>query len=236
MRKYLERMYAGAGEEFRALLKEDLDRGGKRFIITANPEILVMSEKDRLIEEMLLNGDCCIVPDGIAVVKACTMLNVPVTERITGVDTAWWLLEELNSRCGSLYLLGATEQVIGLMEKKIGSDYPNIRLMGRTDGYVSDKDAVFDEIAELKPDVCMVALGVPAQEKLIYKHLSRFEKGIFIGVGGSFDVISGAKERAPEFFIRRNLEWLYRIMKEPKRIKRFYDNNVRFLLKIRKYR
>ena len=164
------------------------------------------------------------------------MLNVPVTERITGVDTAWWLLDELNSRSGSLYLLGATEQVIGLMEKKIGSDYPNIRLMGRTDGYVDDKDAVFDEIAELKPDVCMVALGVPAQEKLIYKHLSRFEKGIFIGVGGSFDVISGAKERAPEFFIRRNLEWLYRIMKEPKRIKRFYDNNVRFLLKIRKYR
>lgn len=236
MRRYLEKIYNGSGAEFCSLLKDVLDQGGKKFVITVNPEILVMSEKDTLVGEMLLDGGCCLTPDGIAVIKGCRMLSIPVTERITGVDTAWWLLNELNRRGGSLYLFGATEQVIGLMEKKIASEYPDIRLLGCTDGYVSDKDRVFDKIAELKPDVCMVALGVPAQEKLIYKHLNRFEKGIFIGVGGSFDVISGTKERAPEFFIRHNLEWLYRIMKEPKRIKRFYDNNVRFLLKIRKYR
>ena len=80
----------------------------------------------------------------------------------------------------------------------------------------------------------MVALGIPTQEKLIYKHLADFEKGIFIGVGGSFDVLSGTKQRAPEFFIKHNLEWFYRIMKEPSRIKRFYNNNIKFILKLKK--
>ena len=72
------------------------------------------------------------------------------------------------------------------------------------------------------------------QEKLIYKHLNSFKKGIFVGVGGSFDVISGTKKRAPKLFIKLNLEWLYRIVTEPKRLKRFYNNNIKFILKIRK--
>jgi len=93
---------------------------------------------------------------------------------------------------------------------------------------------VFEEIASLKPDVCLVALGIPVQEKLIYKHLDKFEKGIFVGVGGSFDVISGTKKRAPEFFIKCNLEWLYRIAKEPKRLKRFYNSNVKFIFAVKK--
>ena len=75
---------------------------------------------------------------------------------------------------------------------------------------------------------------IPAQEKLIYQHLKDFNKGIFVGVGGSFDVLSGTKQRAPQFFIKYNLEWLYRIAKEPKRIKRFYNNNVKFILKLKK--
>ena len=115
-------------------------------------------------------------------------------------------------------------------------EYPNLRILGYTDGYVQDKDAVFDEIVQLKPDAVLVALGIPAQEILIHKHYDRFEKGIFVGVGGSFDVLSGTKKRAPEIFIKLNLEWLYRIAKEPKRFKRFYDSNVKFIGKIRKMR
>ena len=97
------------------------------------------------------------------------------------------------------------------------------------DGYVEDKDAVFEKIVEASPDVCLVALGIPEQEKLIAKHIGKVQKGIYMGVGGTFDVMSGKKRRAPKLFIKLNLEWLYRLMKEPRRIKRFWNNNVKFV-------
>ena len=97
-----------------------------------------------------------------------------------------------------------------------------------------DDDEVFAEIAALQPDLVLVALGIPRQELAIHDHLAQFQKGIFIGVGGSFDVLSGSKKRAPTLFIKFNLEWLYRILKEPKRLKRFYDSNIRFLGMVKK--
>ena len=90
------------------------------------------------------------------------------------------------------------------------------------------------QITELDPDLVFVALGAPQQELLIHKYFRSDRKGIYIGVGGSFDVLSGKKQRAPSFFIRHNLEWLYRITKEPKRIKRFWNSNVKFLFELRK--
>ena len=120
------------------------------------------------------------------------------------------------------------------MENVIKEKYPNLKIAGMTNGYVEDKDAVFKKIKKAKPDICLVALGIPAQEKLIYKHLDEFDKGIFVGVGGSLDVLSGTKKRAPKLFIKLNLEWLYRIAKEPKRLKRFWDNNVKFIFEVKK--
>lgn len=99
---------------------------------------------------------------------------------------------------------------------------------------MSDKDDIFTKIAEMKPDIVLVALGIPAQELLIEKHYEKFEKGIFMGIGGAFDVLSGMKNRAPKFFVNHNLEWLYRICKEPKRFKRFYQSNVQYLRIIKK--
>lgn len=90
------------------------------------------------------------------------------------------------------------------------------------------------KIIELNPDICLVALGIPEQEILISKYIENAKKGIYIGVGGSLDVLSGTKKRAPEIFIKLNLEWLYRIIKEPKRIKRFWNNNIKFLIEVRK--
>ena len=78
----------------------------------------------------------------------------------------------------------------------------------------------------------MIALGIPLQEKLIYNHINDIKKGIMIGVGGSFDVLSGSKKRAPRIFIKFNLEWLYRIASEPKRLIRFIKHNIRFLIVI----
>ena len=135
-----------------------------------------------------------------------------------------------------VYLFGAKPEVIKDLVKVIREKYPNLNIAGTDNGYVNDKDAVFEKMKKLQPDIILVALGIPVQEKLIYKHLKDFKKGIFVGVGGSFDVISGHKKRAPQIFINLKLEWLYRIITEPQRLKRFYESNVKFIFKIRRYR
>lgn len=236
MKEYLKQVYDKSEKEYFKLLIKWLKNNEKKFIITANPETLTMAETDKEISKMLLDENNSVVPDGIAIVKACKMLNVPVTERIAGVDIADYLLKIANEQKKSLYLFGAKKEVVESLVNKINTDYPNINILGYSDGYVKDRDKVFKEIIKLKPDVCLVALGIPHQEKLIYKYLDKFDKGIFVGVGGSFDVLSGSKKRAPKFFIKTNTEWLYRIMCEPKRLKRFWNNNVKFMFKIRKLR
>ncbi len=234
MKKYLKIIYKKSEKEYFNLLKEYLENNEKKFIITANPETLTMAETDEEVSKMLLDKNNSVVPDGIAIVKACKMLDIPVTERIAGVDIAEYLLYEASQLKKKVYLFGSKQEVIDGMKNVIKKKYSGIKLVGATNGYIEDKDKEFENIKKAKPDVIMVALGIPYQEKLIYKHLKDFEKGIFIGVGGSFDVLSGTKKRAPKIFIKLNLEWLYRIMCEPKRLKRFWNNNVKFILKIKK--
>jgi len=116
----------------------------------------------------------------------------------------------------------------------IKKDYKNIKVIGSCDGYVDNYEIVKDEIVELKPDLTVVALGVPTQELFINDIYKRLHKGMFIGVGGSLDVLSGNKKRAPLFMRKTNLEWLYRIVTDPKRIRRFYNNNIKFVNDVRK--
>lgn len=234
MKEYLKQVYSKSQNEYFKLLSKFLKNNEKKFIITANPETLTMSETDKEISKMLLDRNNDVVPDGIAIVKACKMLNIPVRERIAGVDIAEYLLKEASILKKKVYLFGSKQEVIDGMKKVIEEKYSGIKLVGATNGYIEDKDKEFENIKIAKPDVVMVALGIPHQEKLIYKHLNEFDKGIFIGVGGSFDVLSGTKKRAPKIFIKTNTEWLYRIMCEPKRLKRFWNNNVKFMFKIRK--
>ncbi len=234
MKKYFEKLYKGSASDFHNQLKIDLENDNKRFIITANPEAFMHGTQNETVDRMLTDSEVTTVADGIGLVKGAKMLDIDITERVPGVEIAEKLMEYGNELKKSIFLFGAKQEVIDAMLKVIAEKYPNLSVAGSENGYVADKDAVFERIAELKPDIVLVALGMPTQELLIYKHLERFEKGIFVGVGGSFDVLSGTKQRAPEFFIKHNLEWFYRIAKEPKRIKRFYDNNVKFLFKIKK--
>jgi len=225
-------LYKKTKKDCYKLIERKLKNKEKTLIITANPETYMLSEKDMNVNDMLYDNNNLIVPDGIAIVKTANYLGYNIKERITGVDLAEHLLELANKNKYKVYLFGASEKVMEKLENIIEVKYPNIKLVGSTNGYVKDKDSVMEYIKTTKPDIVMLALGIPLQEKLIYKHFNDFKKGVFIGVGGSFDVLSGRKKRAPKIFIKLNLEWFYRIICEPKRISRFIKHNVRFLIKI----
>lgn len=236
MKDYFDRLYKKSKDSFLKELKSNLKNNKKEFIITANPETFMYGEKDSDINKMLLDKTVTVVPDGIGIVKAASIIGIKVAERIPGIDIAEKLLEYGNEYQKSIYLFGAKQEVLDKFNEKIKKDYPNLNVVGLQHGYEKNRDKVFEDIIKKKPDIVLVALGIPEQEKLIYKYLDKFSKGIFVGVGGSFDVLSGSKKRAPKLFIKTNTEWLYRIIKEPKRIKRFWNSNVKFLFKIRKYK
>jgi len=236
MKKYFNKLYMDGETEFYNEIETDLKDEKRKFIVTANPETFMIGERDPEMEKLLLDNDTTLVPDGIGIVKAAQMLHYSISERIAGIDIANKLLEYGHQQKKEVYLFGAKPEVIKDLVKVIREKYPNLNIAGTDNGYVNDKDAVFEKMKKLQPDIILVALGIPVQEKLIYKHLKDFNKGIFVGVGGSFDVISGHKKRAPQIFINLKLEWLYRIITEPQRLKRFYESNVKFIFKIRRYR
>ena len=232
MYNLFKKTYKGSKQDFFVKLEENLNSNKKMFIVTANPETFMNAKRDISYYKILKDKNTTIVADGIGIVKASKKFNLKIKERIPGIDMARELLILADKNKKTLYLFGANEEVILKTKKIICNEYPNIDVLGYSNGYVDDKDSVFKEIIKLSPDIILVGLGIPIQEQLIYKHINKFKKGIFIGVGGSFDVISGYKKRAPKLFINLNLEWLYRIVTEPKRLKRFFNNNIKFILYI----
>lgn len=234
MKIYFDHLYTETKVSCLSMLRQNLAEEKKTFVVTANPEAFMFGEQDSEMHQLLTDEAVTVVADGIGIVKSAGMLGVQVAERIPGVDLSQALMRYGHEMKKKIFLLGAKQEVLDAMCTVLRETYPDLIVAGAINGYVPDKDAAFDEIVKAQPDIILVALGIPAQEKLIYKHLSRCNKGIFVGVGGSLDVLSGTKARAPEFFIRHNLEWLYRIVKEPKRIKRFYNSHVKFVFRVRK--
>lgn len=236
MREYFQKIENEPSESFYKRVKKSIIEEKKMFIITANPETIMIAEKDKGFKEIILSKESTVVADGIGIIKGAKMLNIPLENRVLGVELAVKTLEYCNELGKSIYLFGAKEEVIQKMKEMLKEKYSKAKLVGYSNGYVKDKEKVFEDIKQKNPDVVLVALGIPEQEKLIAKYYNKFLKGIFIGVGGSFDVISGSKKRAPKLFLKLNLEWLYRIASEPKRLKRFVNSNVKYILKIRKER
>lgn len=235
MINYIKKTYKGNKASFFKVIENNLLNNNKMFIVTANPETFMKADAISEFDKALINPKTTIVPDGIGVVKAANYIGISeIKERITGVDISYKLLELANKHKKTVYLFGASKKVIELTVKSINKEYPDVKILGYSDGYIENKDDVFDEIKNLSPDIVLVALGVPKQELLIYKHYDGFLKGIFVGVGGTFDVISGTTKRAPEIVQKLNIEWLYRIAGDKERIKRFYNSNIKFVFKLRK--
>ena len=157
MRKYINRLYKKDFNSYCNMIKNDLKNNKKRFVVTVNPETLMMAKKDEEVRKLLTNKGVSLVPDGIVVVKTSKWLKMPVKERITGIELMQELLNIANINSYSIYLFGAKKEILSALVKKIKREYPNITILGATDGYVKNKDAIMKKIIKLKPDICLVA-------------------------------------------------------------------------------
>lgn len=228
LKDYFDKLYRGTQADFFRLADAALDRGERLFVVTANPEVMMTAQADSEMDAALCRDNCTIIADGIGVVKAAHSLGMKDVERIPGVELAEELLRRAGEGGKRVYLYGAKEEVVQELARRVREATPAVRLVGVQNGYGGDDEGVFADVLAQQPDLVLVALGVGRQEKLIARWLERFDKGVFVGVGGAFDVLSGMKERAPELFLKLNLEWLYRIAKEPQRLGRFARSNLRF--------
>ncbi|SEU09388.1 N-acetylglucosaminyldiphosphoundecaprenol N-acetyl-beta-D-mannosaminyltransferase [Salinibacillus kushneri] len=214
----------------------DLLYENKRFMVTANPEIVMRTREDKKYKRAIQTADY-IIPDGAGIIVASKIMGQPIKERIPGIEMMTHLIEYAEEKGLTCYFLGAKDGVVQKMIYNLKAQYPKIKIAGYNHGYISlDNQEVVNEIKSLRPDLVFVALGFPKQEKWIARHYHEFDKGLFMGVGGSFDIFGGEAKRAPEGWIKLNLEWFYRLLKQPfrwKRIIKVFEFLFRIIL--RKY-
>ncbi|OQB14588.1 MAG: putative N-acetylmannosaminyltransferase [Firmicutes bacterium ADurb.Bin193] len=184
--------------------------GGVHTVFTPNPEIIMLSQKDDELKRILNEADL-VLPDGIGVVIASRLVKNPLPERVAGYDFVCRLLD----MGFSFYLFGAKPGVADLAAERLRARGVNI--VGTHSGYFDDDTEIINDINAKKPDVLLVCLGAPKQEKWINRNKNRLDVKVCIGAGGTLDGLSGNVKRAPEIFIRLNLEWLYRAIIRPSR-------------------
>ncbi len=198
-----------------ALSKDSLTK-----VYTPNSEILLHAYKNEDYKDVLNRAEL-VTADGIGVVYASKILGFPLPERVSGFDLANELLRESAPLQKSVYLFGSKPGVAEAAAEKIVSLYPGIEIAGVADGYFdAEKEAkIIDDINEKAPDILFVCLGFPKQEFWIDAH-SDLNAKIAMGLGGSLDVFAGTVKRAPKFFQKFGIEWLYRLIKQPSRFMR----------------
>ncbi len=187
-------------------------------VFTPNSEIIMVAHKDAEFCKTLNSGDL-IVADGIGVVYASKILKAPLPERVAGFDLASKLIESVSDGSRSLYFFGGKPGVAELAIKNLTAQYPKLSVCGFSDGYfdTEKEKLIIEDIKTKKPDILLVCLGAPKQEKWIATHKDELGAKILLGVGGSLDVWAGTVERAPEKYQKAGLEWFYRLMKQPSR-------------------
>ncbi|WP_442602587.1 WecB/TagA/CpsF family glycosyltransferase [Paenibacillus sp. KN14-4R] len=202
-------------------LKHVIDSRTPHQVITANPIMLMEALNNPDYHNMMSKADL-IVPDGAGVVWAANHVGQPVQERVAGFDLVQELMRAGEVKRWKVYLVGATTEVIEAAAAKLQRDFPTIRIVGVRNGYFgSDEDAqVIADIRVQDPDILLVGRSAASQEPWIAQHKAELGVPVVIGVGGSFDVLSGKLKRAPKLFQKLRLEWFYRLLQEPWRYKR----------------
>ena len=196
------------------------NRDEKAYVVTPNPEIAWMARRDETLRNAL-NGASLVLPDGIGIIMVARILGTPLRcGRVPGIDFAAALLQEM-AQCGiSIFLLGAKPGIAERAALMLGEKYPGLKTAGEADGYFTDDDPIIERINAAQPDVLFVCLGAGKQEIWISENLKRLDVRLCAGLGGCIDVFAGNAKRAPVFFQKLGLEWLYRLFREPRRIKR----------------
>lgn len=189
------------------------------YACTPNPEIVMAAKGDAALRAAL-SGAELVLADGVGITKAAAMLGTPLKSRVPGIDFASNVISRLAERGGSVYLLGAKPLVAEAAAEKLTQTYPGIVIAGTNDGYFTDDAPVIEKINAASPDFLMVCLGSPKQELWMSANAGWLSCGLMAGLGGSLDVLAGNVQRAPETWRRLGLEWLYRVIKEPKRLGR----------------
>ncbi|WP_028543941.1 WecB/TagA/CpsF family glycosyltransferase [Paenibacillus taiwanensis] len=190
-------------------------------VITANP-IMVMAALENANFMKVMKQSDLVVPDGTGVVWAANYVGDPLPERVTGFDLLHQLMTAGQEYRWRVYMLGASPEVIQEAASRLQQQYPAIEIVGYRDGYfgAAEDEQVVEQISSLHPDILFVARGADTQEPWIAKYRDRLNSTVMMGVGGSFDVISGRSKRAPEWVQSMRIEWLYRLVKEPSRFTR----------------
>lgn len=220
---------------------------GKLLINTVNAHSFNTAKKDQLFADALTNGDV-LIPDGVSVVKACKWIKAKSQpkERIAGWDLFSFEMEKLEKESEELrtkseeskivMFMGSSQKVLDLIVKRAAVDYPHLKVVTYSPPYkpeFSDEDnrAIIDAINDANPDLLWIGMTAPKQEKWTYSHWKELNIHCHVGtVGAVFDFFAGTVERAPLWWQEHGLEWLYRLLKEPKRMwRRYIIGNTVFL-------
>jgi len=191
-------------------------------VVTANSEMIMMANADPVLYEIIERADL-VVPDGIGVVWASRLLRTPLPERVPGVELMEALLAEGARQQWRIFLLGSEPGIADRAAEVIRTKHPGVQIVGTHHGFFKSEELgdLLVKIKAARPDILFVALGVPKQEKFAAAHLASLEVPVAMGVGGSFHIFAGTLRRAPAWMRRMGLEWFYRLLQQPSRIKRF---------------
>lgn len=211
-------IFSGTKEE---LIKEVFSKE-KINIVSGNPEILNLGLNNKKLFDFFTSDKSIIIPDGIGTIIASKIVKNPIQRKLAGIEIMDEIIKVCNRENKGIYLLGANEEVLEGCKKELKEKYKNLDIVGSHNGYfeMSNCTHIIEEIEEKKPYAIFVAMGAPRQEEFIIKNMESLPCSIYMGVGGSFDVISGKVNRAPKWMIDCGLEWLYRTLKNPSRIRR----------------
>ena len=196
-----------------------MNRRAAGYACTPNPEIVMAARENASLAAALKAADL-VLADGVGITKAAQLLRTPLKGRVPGIDFAQRVAAALAERGGSVFLFGAKPGVAEAAAEKLRAEYPGLVIAGTADGYFTDDKPVVEAINAAGPDFVMVCLGSPKQELWMAEHAGKISCGLMAGLGGSLDVLAGNVQRAPEAWRKLGLEWLYRVIKEPKRITR----------------
>ena len=200
-------------------------------VVTINPEIILAAEKNPELDAIVKKAEL-IIPDSTGMELALRRLGFDI-KKLAGIEFSEALIERCAKNNYKVAFLGATQEVIELLQKELKTKYPEINIVYARNGYFSDNDMpeITDKLKEINPHLLLAALGAPRQEYIISKYREVLPHTVMIGVGGSFDVWAKKVKRAPVFFRIFGLEWLYRLIKQPSRFSRMFPALPLFIIR-----